>query len=67
MSGYNNSLIYALLQAQYIFIHDALDEIINCGETAFNAQNICIKLKRLLKVSPETNKTGFQDQFEVRN
>ena len=54
-----------LYQAQYIFVHDALDEIINCGETAFNAQNMGLKMKRLLKISPQTNKTGFHEQFEV--
>ena len=25
-----------------------------------------MKMKRLLKVSPETRKNGFDDQFEVR-
>ena len=56
---------YDNCQAQYIFIHDALDELITCGETAFNVQSLRVKISRMSKVVPGTNKTGFQDQFEV--
>ncbi|XP_065904304.1 receptor-type tyrosine-protein phosphatase delta-like isoform X2 [Dysidea avara] len=50
---------------QYIFIHDALDEFITCGETSFSVQNIRVKVNRLSKEVPGTGKTGFQDQFEL--
>ena len=50
-----------------MFIHDALDELITCGETAFNVQNLRVKVSRMSKVTPGTNKTGFQEQFKVRS
>ena len=53
-------------QAQYIFIHDALDDLITCGETAFNVQSLRVKVSKMSKVIPGTDKTGYQEQFEVR-
>jgi len=49
-----------------MFIHDALDELITCGETSFSVQNVRVKLNRMSKEVPGMGKTGFQDQFEVR-
>ena len=58
-------LMYQLLfhQAQYAFIHDALDESITCGETAISVTNIRITLTKLSK--QEDTKTGFEEQYEV--
>ena len=42
-----------------------MDELITCGETAFNVQSLRAKVSRMSKVIPETEKTGFEDQFEV--
>ena len=50
-------------QAQYAFIHDALDEFITCGETAISVTNIRITLAKLSK--QEDTKTGFEEQYEV--
>ena len=50
-------------QAQYAFIHDALDESITCGETAISVTNIRITLTKLSK--QEDTKTGFEEQYEV--
>ena len=48
-----------------MFIHDALDELILCGETAFNVQNLRVKITRMAKVIPGKSVTGFQEQFKV--
>ena len=53
------------LQAQYTFIHDALEELITCGDTSFNVQSMRVKVNRMGKVNPETELTGFQEQFQV--
>ena len=52
-------------QAQYTFIHDALEELITCGDTSFNVQSMRVKVNRMGKVNPETELTGFQEQFQV--
>jgi len=49
-----------------MFIHDALDELITCGETSFSVPSIRVKINRMSKEVPGTGKTAFQDQFEVR-
>ena len=48
-----------------MFIHDALDELILCGETAFNVQNLRVKISRMSKTVPGKSVTGFQEQFKV--
>ena len=52
-------------QAQYVFIHDALEELITCGDTAIMSHNLRLKIGNLGKVDPNKFITGFQDQFEV--
>jgi len=54
------------VQAQYVFIHDALEELITCGDTSFNVQNMRVKVNRMSKVNPETGITGYQKQFQVQ-
>ena len=53
------------LQAQYIFIHDALDELITCGETDISAAGLRVKVNRLRKTIPGKGITGFAEQFQV--
>ena len=53
------------MQAQYIFIHDALDELITCGETDISAAGLRVKVNRLRKVVPGKGITGFAEQFQV--
>ena len=53
------------LQSQYIFIHNALDELLTCGETEIAAANMRIVIGRLGRTVPERSITGFQQQFEV--
>ena len=52
------------MQAQYIFIHDAL-ELITCGETDILAAGLRVKVNRLRKVVPGKGITGFAEQFQV--
>ena len=54
------------MQAQYIFIHDALDELITCGETDISAAGLRVKVNRLRKVVPGKGITGFAEQFQVK-
>ena len=54
------------MQAQYVFIHDALSELIICGDTEIGAANLRIAINRLCK--PDKDKvTKFQRQFQVSN
>ena len=52
-------------QAQYIFIHDALEELITCGNTEISAVDLRIAMNRLKNNAPGTYITQFQQQFEV--
>ena len=53
------------LQPQYVFIHDALCELITCGETDIAAPALKVKIQRLSKVLPGKGISGFQEQFRV--
>ena len=54
------------MQPQYIFIHDALDELITCGETDISATGLRVKVNRLRKTIPGKVITGFAEQFQVK-
>ncbi|CAI8049659.1 Tyrosine-protein phosphatase Lar-like [Geodia barretti] len=51
-------------QAQYVFIHDSLSELVVCGETDVAAGNIRIRMMQLQKPVPG-GLVGFQKQFET--
>ena len=53
------------VQTQYVFIHNALDELITCGETEIAAANMRITIGRLGRTLPSREITGFQQQYEV--
>ncbi len=53
------------VQAQYVFIHDALSEYVTCGETEITANNLRAKFNHLTKQIPGRGLTGFQNQFQV--
>ena len=48
-----------------MFIHDALEELITCGETSIQAQELRTTLNQLHRVDPNTATTGFEEQFKV--
>ena len=53
------------LQTQYVFIHNALDELATCGDTEIAAVNMRIILGRLSRIVEGQKISGFQKQFEV--
>ena len=54
------------VQAQYVFIHDALSELVVCGETEVAAADIRININHLKRhVTGDTTTTRFQKQFQV--
>ena len=60
--------ISLLLQAQYIFIHNALDELLTCGDTEVSAANMKIVIGKLSQpAEPGSSISGFQKQYEVSN
>ena len=46
-------------------MHDALEELITCGDTSFNAQDMISRVARLSDVIPGKEVTGFEEQFNV--
>ena len=52
-------------QTQYVFIHDALDEYITCGETDIPASNLKVRVSKMHKIQPSKSITGFQEQYQV--
>ena len=63
--GTSVKLFTFVLQAQYTFNHDALEELITCGKTEISAVNLRIAMNRLSAPDQTTGLTGFQKQFEV--
>lgn len=59
------SIAGVCMQAQYVFIHDALSEYVTCGETEITANNLRAKFNHLTKQIPGKGMTGFQNQFQV--
>ena len=66
--GYSDTSTSYLIstQAQYVFVHDALDELISCGETDIHVLNLKVKLGSMHKIIPSRGITGFHDQYQVR-
>ena len=58
---------FLLLQAQYnIFIHNALDELLTCGDTEVAAANMRIVIGKLCRPAEVGSSiSGFQKQYEV--
>ena len=54
------------LQAQYVFIHDALEEMITCGDTSISSANLRTKIGNMHRIIPDKSIAGFSDQFQVR-
>ena len=52
-----------LCQAQYVFIHDTLRELLLCGETEIQAPNLGIVINKLS--GTRDGSRGFERQFKV--
>ena len=48
-----------------MFLHDALDETITCGETDIPGFNLRVRVNRMNKIVPGKNTPGFQEQYQV--
>lgn len=48
-----------------MFIHDALSELLVCGETEVPVADLRIKINQLSRKTPRDITTGFQKQFQV--
>ena len=59
------NFVLLFVQAQYVFIHDALNELITCGQTDVVASALRTKVNFLSKIIPAKGITGFQNQFQV--
>ena len=56
-----------LMQPQYIFVHDTLDELITCKETSIRAANLMVQIDQFNKTVPDKDITGFAEQFQVEH
>ena len=54
---------YFAFQAQYTFIHDALEEYITCGDTSVAVSTMHSSISHLYK--SDSGQTGFERQFSV--
>ena len=61
---YNPTWI-GLLQDQYIFIHDAILEVVTCGDTQITATNFRLQMDKLSREDPTHKCTVYQHQFNV--
>lgn len=52
-------------EAQYSFIHDALDEFITCGDTSIAVTNIRVAIVNLSKQPEGSSETGYHTQFQL--
>ncbi|XP_064407627.1 receptor-type tyrosine-protein phosphatase T-like [Halichondria panicea] len=51
--------------SQYVFIHDALDELITCGDTEIAAHNLNIAINQLGRKAPGKSLSGYEEQFQL--
>ena len=49
-----------------MFIHDALCDYITCGDTSVPAHELKAVIETFERVDQSTGRTGFQEQFAVR-
>ncbi|CAI8037248.1 Receptor-type tyrosine-protein phosphatase delta, partial [Geodia barretti] len=50
---------------QYIFIHDAILEVLTCGDTQIDACNLRRVTQKMTECDTQTNLNDFEKQFEV--
>jgi protein tyrosine phosphatase len=51
--------------AQYVFVHDALCEVIRCGDTEIPASRLSSAVESMAQSLPGQTITGFQEQFQL--
>lgn len=55
------------IQRQYIFIHDAVLELIRIGKTEVSIQNLRRTYKELQAQNPQSETSHLEEQFLVRH
>lgn len=58
-------LKFRCLQDQYIFLHDAILEIVACGDTSMDSERFKLGCISLQQIKPITNKTALETQYIV--
>ena len=48
-----------------MFIHDALDELITCGETDISTSQLRITVNKMKEIVYSNEVSGFEEQFQV--
>lgn len=64
--GFVLLLMYNLLflvQSQYVFIYDALNEAVSCGVTEVEAKKFSGRLRELREVDPNTGRSYMEKEF----
>ncbi|XP_064390830.1 receptor-type tyrosine-protein phosphatase epsilon-like [Halichondria panicea] len=64
----NNRPLMVQTEEQYIFIHEALEEYITCGDTSIAVANLRIAITKLNRLTTDTDDeyiTQFDQQFQV--
>ena len=60
------SILLTVNQAQYVFCHDAVQELVLCGDTSVAATDLRKHVFMLKEVDPATGKTGLVKELQVR-
>ena len=50
-----------------MYIHDAINDYVTCGETVIVAHELGQKILEMNKTDPTINKTGFEQLFKVNH
>ena len=61
-----NDYCLLFLQPQYVFIHDAMLEVVECHVTEVPARDLQEQYKKLGSVDPRKGRTGLEIEFEVQ-
>lgn len=51
------------MQSQYVFLHDALLEALECGDTEVTARDLSNKFKHLSTADLASRTTGIEEEF----
>jgi len=54
-------------EEQYIFIHNAILESVQCGNTEITAQDLRIMINKLEQLSADTKMSGFEREWKILN
>ena len=52
-------------QSQYIYIHDAINDYINCKDTTIVAHELRPRIEEMRQIDSTTGSSGFSTQFSV--